>query len=64
MNKLVIQNPEELKKFLRNVVVFTAPVVAIFFFQLSQGVKIKEAGLLALYALYALLSDYFKKLNK
>lgn len=57
-------NQAELLKWLKNILMFTAPVLAILFFQLSQGVEFKQAGLLALYALYALLADYFKKLNK
>jgi hypothetical protein len=50
-------------KFLMNLLKFTAPILAIFFVQLAAGVDFRAAGLLALYALYAALADYFKKLG-
>lgn len=46
-----------------NILKFTAPVLGIFFAQLAMGVEWKAAGLVALFALYGLLADYFKKLN-
>jgi len=52
-----------LNKFLMNLLKFTAPVLAIFFAQLGMGVDIKAAGLVALFALYGILADYFKKLG-
>lgn len=57
-------NEDQLSKFVKNILVFTAPVLAIFFAQLASGVDIKPALLVASYALYALVADYFKKLNK
>lgn len=60
--KYVLQG-EQAKKWGINLLKFTAPVLAVLFFQLSQGVEIKEALPLALFALYALLADYFKKLQ-
>jgi len=57
------ERKENLKKWALNLGKFTAPILAIFFFQLSQGVDIKSAGLIAVYALYALLADYFKKIK-
>ena len=47
----------------KNLLKFTAPVLAIFFYQLSQGVDLKNACLIALFGLYALLFDLFKKLG-
>ena len=52
-----------LKKWGINLLKFSAPVLAILFFQLSQGVDWKSAGLLALFALYGAVADLFKKLN-
>lgn len=54
---------EQKAKFIKNLIRFTAPILAIFFGQLATGVDIKVAGMLALYAGYALLSDYFSKLK-
>lgn len=51
------------QKFFKNLLKYTAPVFAIFFLQLSQGVDFKTAGMLALYGLYALASDYFSKIK-
>lgn len=51
------------KKFLTNLLKFTAPVLGIFFAQLAMGVDIKAAGLVALFALYGIIADYFKKLG-
>jgi len=54
---------ENFKKWGLNLLKFTAPVLAIFFFQLSQGVEFNSAGLLALFALYGALADFFKKMK-
>jgi len=51
------------KKWVKNLLKFTAPVLAVLFYQLSQGVKIQTAFPVAMYACYALLADYFKKLK-
>jgi len=56
-------NKTESIKFAKNLLKFTAPVLGIFFAQLAIGVDIKAAALVAVYALYALLSDYFSKLS-
>ncbi len=56
-------NIEDLKALGWNVIKYTAPVTAIFFAQLSMGINWRAAGLVALYALYALVSDFLKKLN-
>jgi len=55
---------EELKKWARNIIMFTAPAVAILFLQLSQGVEIEKALPVAVLALYGLIADYLKKLNQ
>ncbi len=47
----------------KNLLKFTAPVLAIFFLQLSQGVELSSAYLIALFALYGALADLFKKLG-
>lgn len=52
-----------LKKWGINLLKFTAPILAIFFAQLSQGVEVKMAALVALYALYGALSDFFHKIK-
>ena len=43
---------------------FTAPALAVFFYQLENGVDIKTAGLIALLALYGIIADLFKKLSE
>ena len=55
--------PTNYKKFLKNLLKFTAPVIAILFAQLATGVNWKQASLVALYALYAILADFFKKIK-
>lgn len=53
----------EFEKWVRNLLKFTAPALAVLFFQLSQGVEWKVALPLALYTLYAVIADYLKKLE-
>jgi len=53
----------KLVKWGKNLLKFTAPVLAIFFLQLSQGVELRSAILIAIFALYGLLADLFKKLK-
>lgn len=55
---------EQTQKFLKNLLKFTAPSIGIFFAQLALGVKVEDAILVAILALYGVLSDYFKKLGK
>ena len=55
--------PKRQEKFVRNIFKFTAPVLAIFFAQLAAGIEIRAAFLVALYALYAVLADYFSKVK-
>lgn len=52
---------EDLMKFIKNLLVFTAPTLAVFFTQLKMGVSPKEALPLALLILWGLLADLFKK---
>ena len=54
-------NPKEAKAWLRNMLIFTSPALAIFFYQLSQGVPINQARLITILALYGILADFFKK---
>lgn len=51
------------KAWFLNLVKFTAPVLTIFFIQLSQGVDLKTSGIVALYALYGAVADLFKKIK-
>jgi hypothetical protein len=55
---------EQAKKWLKNLLFFTAPILAIFFYQLSTGVDFKASIGVALLALYGLMADYFKKLRQ
>jgi hypothetical protein len=55
---------DQLARWLKNLIIYTAPILAVFFYQLSQGVSFKQSVWVALVAFYALLADYFKKLNQ
>jgi len=57
-------NKIEIKKYLTNTLLFTAPSLAVFFGQLAIGVNWKAASLVALLTLYTNLSDFFKKLKQ
>jgi len=50
-------------KFVKNLLKFTAPLLALFFGQLATGVDWKIALGVAVYALYAALSDLFSKIK-
>lgn len=50
-------------KFVKNLLKFTAPAMAIFFGQLAMGVKLEVALPLALIALYGAMADYFSKIK-
>lgn len=56
-------NKEQLKKWLKNLLLFTAPIMAVFFGQLALGVPIRDSLLVASLAIYGMAADYFKKLN-
>tara|TARA_Y100000310_G_scaffold260707_1_gene269777 strand:- start:765 stop:959 length:195 start_codon:yes stop_codon:yes gene_type:complete len=64
MTKLILRNKVELKKWAKNVLVFTAPALAVFFYQLSIKVPWQASLALAALVFYGALADYFKKLNK
>lgn len=68
INKNMVENlklnKEETKKWLKNLLVFTSPILGIFFAQLALGVELKKAFLVALLAFYGMVADYFKKLKK
>ena len=51
------------KKWSRNLLKFSFPILGVFFAQMAMGVEFKAAGLVALFALYAALADLFKKLK-
>lgn len=57
------ENKETLKKWALNILLFTAPALAIFFGQLASGVNWKLAGSVALLALWGLLADLFRKIK-
>ena len=42
---------------------FSAPMLAIFFYQLSQGVPLKNAVGIAVLILWGALADLFKKIK-
>lgn len=54
-------NKTDLLKWGKNLLLFAAPTLAVFFGQLALGVNIKVAGAVALLALYQALADLFKK---
>jgi hypothetical protein len=54
---------EELTKWAKNLLLFTAPALAVFFGQLAAGVSWKVALPVALVAFWGVLADYFKKLK-
>ncbi len=51
------------KKWLKNLLKFSAPILAIFFYQLSQEVAIEKAQWVAVLALYGALADLFGKVK-
>lgn len=55
---------EDRNKFLKNILLFTSPALAVFFYQLAKGVDIKTAGLVALVAFYGVIADLFKKMSE
>lgn len=62
MQKYTLDN-EQAKKFAWNIVLFTAPALAVFFGQLAMGVELKIALGIALVAFWGVVADYFKKLQ-
>jgi hypothetical protein len=61
--KYLLSN-EQLNKWLKNLLKFTAPAFAVLFSLLAQGVPLEKAWPLLLYAVYGLMADYFKKLGE
>lgn len=57
-------NKEDAKKFFRNLLKFTAPMLAVFFGQLASGVDYKPAAAVLVLAFYGALSDYLSKVKK
>ena len=54
-------NQVDIIKWCNNLVLFSAPILASFFYLLSTGVPLSKAWPVALLALYGALSDLFKK---
>jgi len=61
--KQVLQNMDW-AKLGRNLVIFTAPAVAVFFGQLAMKVDVRVAGLTASLVLYNIIADFFRKFNE
>ncbi len=54
---------DDLQAWGMNLLKFTAPMLAVFFLQLANGVELKQAGMVALVALYGALANLFSKWN-
>ena len=52
-----------LKKWLVNLLKFTAPALGAFFGQLALGVELKAAALFGIVILWGVLADFFKKMK-
>lgn len=52
---------EDWEKWFNNLLLFTAPALALFFGQLAAGVDFKIALSVALFGLYGAIADLFKK---
>jgi hypothetical protein len=63
MKKLTSKQKLAWKKYGMNLLKFTAPMLAVFFLQLSQGVDVKMASGVAVVALWGALADLFKKIK-
>lgn len=63
MSKKWTLNLGDWKKIGKNALMFSAPALAIFFYQLSQGVEIEKALWVAIFVIYGLLADLFKKFS-
>jgi len=48
-------------KIFKNMALFSAPALVIFFYQLSQGASFKVALGLGLLVIYGVLADFFRK---
>ena len=63
MSKKWTLNKKDLIKIGTNFLIFGAPALVIFFTQLANGVAVKEAFLVAMFVIYQLLADLFRKLS-
>ena len=61
---ILFENKEVAIKFALNLLKFTAPALALFFYQLEKGVDIKVALGVALLALWGIVADALKKLSE
>ena len=52
---------EKLKRFGMNLLKFTAPMLAVFFTQLSLGVSMRDAFPVVILAGWGVVADFFKK---
>ena len=63
MSKKWTLNSNDWKKIGQNFLVFGAPALVALFSLLAQGVAFEKAYPVALFVLYQLLADTFKKLS-
>ena len=56
-------NAQDLKEVGINMLKFTAPILAVFFNLLAQGVPVEKAYPVALVALWGVLANLFNKLS-
>ena len=63
MSKKWTLNQQDLIKIGKNFLIFGAPALAVFFGQLSQGVEFKKSLWVAIFVVYQLLADLFRKLS-
>lgn len=50
-------------KLFKNMALFTAPALVVFFYQLQQGASFKVALGLALLVLYGIIADFWRKFS-
>lgn len=60
---IIFDEKESLNKWAKNLLLFTAPALVVFFGQLASGVELKIAGTVALLAFWGLLADYCRKIS-
>jgi hypothetical protein len=63
MSKKWTLNQEDLIRIGKNFLIFGAPALAVFFGQMAQGVEFKKSLWVAIFVVYQLLADLFRKLE-
>lgn len=59
--KVKLMKKAQLKRFGMNLLKFTAPMLAVFFTQLSLGVSMRDAFPVVILAGWGVVADFFKK---